>query len=71
VRHPVYLGLREDNLAADVVKELPDQDKERREHKPLPAIAASARISKYRWKGAVPPLRATPLRIVRASKPTR
>jgi bifunctional non-homologous end joining protein LigD len=71
VRHPVYLGIREDKRAAEVVKDIPDPDKERREHKPLPVIAAPARISRYRWKGAVPPVQPPALTVVRSARRTR
>lgn len=56
VRHPVYLGMSDDKVAASVVKDIPDPDKERREHKPMPVVATT-RIAKYRWKGAVPPVK--------------
>lgn len=56
VRHPVYLGLREDKAARDVVMPVPDLDSPRRTVKPL-AVVTSASASKSRWKGAVPPMR--------------
>lgn len=58
-RHAVYLGLREDKIAADVVMAVADPDSERREYRPL-GIVASRTSSKPRWKGAVPPLRSAP-----------
>jgi bifunctional non-homologous end joining protein LigD len=65
VRHPVYVGMSEDKIADQVVKDIPDPERERKEYRPLPAITAPAKVSKYRWKGAVPPVQPDPLRIVR------
>ena len=56
VRHPVYLGLREDNLASNVVLTVPDPETPRRSVKPVGGTAA-APVAPSRWKGAVPPLR--------------
>jgi bifunctional non-homologous end joining protein LigD len=56
VRHPVYLGLREDKAASEVVMAVPDSEAPRRAVKPAgPVIGATATQS--RWKGAIPPLR--------------
>ena len=56
VRHPVYLGLREDKAASEVVLAVPDPEALRRAVKPT-ASASSGVSGRSRWKGAVPPLR--------------
>ena len=55
-RHPVYLGLREDQVASDVVMAIPDPETQRRAIQPVGSIS-SASATRSRWKGAVPPLR--------------
>ena len=56
-RHPVYLGLREDKAASDVVMAIPDPEAQRRAIQPVGSIS-SAPATRSRWRGAVPPLRA-------------
>jgi hypothetical protein len=58
LRHPVFLGLREDKPATDVIMAVADPEAVRREVKPL-GIVVNKTASPSRWKGAVPPLRAT------------
>ena len=58
VRHAVYLGLREDKEAAEVIRDLADPDAPRTRFKPTRASQATA--SRKGWHGAVPPLRAPP-----------
>ena len=55
VRHPVFLGLREDKTADQVVMAVPDPEVRRREFKAL-GIVTSAAPTRSRWHGAVPPL---------------
>ena len=55
VRHPVFLGLREDKTADQVVMAIPDPEARRREFKAL-GVATSAAPTRSRWHGAVPPL---------------
>jgi bifunctional non-homologous end joining protein LigD len=54
VRHPVYLGLREDKIAAEVVMEVPDPAAERRVVRPIGPVGKRS-LEASRWKGAVPP----------------
>ena len=56
VRHPVYLGLREDKAASDVVLAVPDPDAPRRATRVV-SSNGPAPAARSRWKGAVPPLR--------------
>jgi bifunctional non-homologous end joining protein LigD len=56
VRHPVYLGLREDKVATEVVMEVPDTTAERRAVTPV-ASTSERSVGSSRWKGAVPPQR--------------
>ena len=60
VRHPIYLGIREDKAPEDVVRDLTDSGAPRTLFKP----SRTARITTARkgWHGAVPPIRppATP-----------
>ena len=57
VRHPVYLGLREDKSPRDVVREVADHEAERGVFKP-PRAGAGGAIKRQRgFKGAIPPLR--------------
>jgi bifunctional non-homologous end joining protein LigD len=56
VRHPVYLGLREDKVAPEVVMEVPDPTAERRAVTPV-ASTSERSVGSSRWKGAVPPQR--------------
>ena len=58
LRHPVFLGLREDKAAADVVMPVADIDATRSEFVPGTVPTARPAQSRKRWKGAVPPLRA-------------
>ncbi|MBV9654080.1 MAG: DNA ligase D [Acetobacteraceae bacterium] len=53
VRHPVYLGTRDDKLAAEVVREVADPEAERTEFKPR-RIGRTV-VSRKGWHGAVPP----------------
>ena len=55
LRHPVFLGLREDKRAEQVVMAVPDPDAPRRDFKATSAVAQVA-PSRSRWHGAVPPL---------------
>ena len=55
VHHPVYVGMSEDKIADQVVKDIPDPERERKVYRPLPAITAPTKVSKYRWKCAIPP----------------
>ncbi|WP_408836721.1 hypothetical protein [Acidisphaera sp. L21] len=57
VRHPVFLGLREDKVARDVVMAVPDPEASRNAFKPRGT--ASDGPSRSRWNGAVPPRRRT------------
>ena len=76
VRHPVFLGLREDKAAAEVVRDVADPDAERTPFKGRQSLRAviAARRS---WHAAVPPLRPaeapvrTAARIVEARAPKR
>ncbi|MBV9784073.1 MAG: DNA ligase D [Acidisphaera sp.] len=56
VRHAVYLGLREDKPARDVVREVADPDAERTQLPP-PRSTATVVSARKGWHGAVPPLR--------------
>ena len=58
LRHPVFLGLREDKAAIDVVMPVADVDATRREFAPGIAPPVRAAPARKRCKGAVPPLRA-------------
>ena len=58
VRHAVYLGLREDKVAAKVIRDLADPDAPRTRFKPTRASQVTA--ARKGWHGAVPPLRALP-----------
>jgi bifunctional non-homologous end joining protein LigD len=54
VRHPVYLGTREDKAARDVVREVADPDAER---VPFTPRTGRAGVKQRKgWHGAVPPL---------------
>lgn len=55
-RHAVYLGLRDDKTAAEVVMAVADPDSVRREHQP-PSVVVTQPRARVRWKGAVPPVR--------------
>jgi bifunctional non-homologous end joining protein LigD len=57
VRHPVFLGLREDKPARQVVMAVPDTEAPRRAIKTR--APTSVGPSRSRWNGAVPPLRRT------------
>ena len=62
VRHGVFLGLREDKPANQVIMPVPDAEASRREitmKAEGAAPAAAAPSSRPRWKGAVPPLRSS------------
>jgi bifunctional non-homologous end joining protein LigD len=79
LRHPVYLGLREDKSAREVVREVADPDAERTVFRPR----AGGIIRESRgWKGAIPPVSrpvvtrtpgpsAVPARIVTARAPRK
>ncbi len=69
VRHPVYLGLREDKAAAEIVRELADPDASRTPFRP----GAAARVTTVRkgWHGAVPPLRPPPMNTAPVTGPLR
>jgi len=56
VRHPVYLGLREDKDASDVVITIPDPEAPRRAITPAGGVGP-APARRRGWQGAVPPLR--------------
>jgi bifunctional non-homologous end joining protein LigD len=56
VRHPVYLGLREDKTSRQVVRPVADPEAPREVFKPR--VAALGTSSRPRgWKGAIPPRR--------------
>ena len=55
VRHPVFLGLREDKTALDVVMTVPDPEETRRPFMPK-GVVSTDRPVRSRWKGAVPPV---------------
>ena len=59
VRHAVYLGLREDKEAREVVRVLADPDAPRIRFG-RPSLAARTIAPRKGWHGAVPPLRAPP-----------
>jgi bifunctional non-homologous end joining protein LigD len=56
LRHPVYLGIREDKAARDVIQAVADPDAERTLFKPGRSSSRSI-ITRKGWHGAVPPLR--------------
>jgi bifunctional non-homologous end joining protein LigD len=58
VRHSVFLGLREDKAACDVIMAVPDPEAPRRTIKPR--APTSEGPGRSRWNGAVPPLRGVP-----------
>ena len=58
VRHAVYLGLREDKEAVEVVRDLADPDAPRTRFRPT--RAARVTTARKGWHGAVPPLHAPP-----------
>ena len=58
VRHPVYLGIREDKAAEEVVRDLADPEAPRTRF--WPSRAARITTSRKGWHGAVPPLRQAP-----------
>ena len=58
VRHAVYLGLREDKEAGEVVRDLADPEAPRTRYRPTQTSRTSA--ARKGWHGAVPPLRAPP-----------
>ena len=60
VRHPVYLGIREDKPAQAVVRDAADPAAERAEFKPR--RGSQTVVSRKGWHGAVPPLRQPPER---------
>jgi hypothetical protein len=53
VRHPVYVGIREDKTARQVVREVADPGAKREVFKPR-LVRATALPSLRAWKGAVP-----------------
>ena len=55
VRHPVYLGIREDKAAEEVVRDLADPEVPRTRF--WPSRAARITAARKGWHGAVPPLR--------------
>src|ERR1700709_2367170 len=56
VRHPVYLGLREDKVARQVVRPVADSEAPRSVFRPRTVVVG--RSSRPRgWKGAIPPRR--------------
>ena len=57
LRHPVYLGIREDKAARDVVQSVADPEAERLPFKPGRGTGKSVSTRKG-WHGAIPPLRA-------------
>jgi bifunctional non-homologous end joining protein LigD len=67
VRHAVYLGLREDKPAAQVVRDIADPEAARTVFAPR---AGSAVHAVRRWKGAIPPVHSDS-RIVVAKAPKR
>jgi bifunctional non-homologous end joining protein LigD len=67
LRHPVYLGLREDKPAQEVVREVADPTAKRTAYRQRRAPRATSREAPG-WKGAVPPL---PSAVQRNSKPAR
>ena len=55
LRHPVYLGRREDMTAKDVVRDVADVEVERRLHQPQVASTSSI-VRRRKWRGAIPPV---------------
>jgi bifunctional non-homologous end joining protein LigD len=53
VRHPVYLGLREDKVAAEVVMDVPDPTAEWRVVAPV-GSSSKRSAGSSRWKGTIP-----------------
>ena len=56
VRHPVYLGVREDKAAREVVRPVADPEAPRRLFEPRKTSAQKSARSRG-WKGAIPPRR--------------
>jgi bifunctional non-homologous end joining protein LigD len=56
VRHPVYLGIREDKSAAEVVRPVADPEAERVVFAPR-RRNANAIVGRKGWHGAVPPVK--------------
>ena len=56
VRHPSYLGQREDKAAREVIRDVANPDAPRVVFKPC-AIAAASSGGGKRWHGAIPPKR--------------
>ena len=54
VRHPVYLGMREDKAARQVVRPVADPEAPREVFKPRAAMAGTSARPRG-WKGAIPP----------------
>ena len=70
VRHAVYLGLREDKEAVEVVRDLADPDAPRTRFG-RPPLTARTTAPRKGWHGAVPPLRAPPKEPAPVSGPLR
>ena len=66
VRHPVYLGMREDKTPRDVVREVADPAAKRSVFIAPPGGIGAVRRSRG-WKGAVPPLQ-RPIHVVEATQ---
>ena len=66
VRHPVYLGLREDKTPRDVVREVADPAAKRSVFMARPGGTGAVRRSRG-WKGAIPPLQ-RPIHVVEATQ---
>ena len=75
LRHAVFLGIRPDKLAADVVRPIADPDAPRQAVTPKPGPAHAA-LARRAWHGAIPPPRAPAMlkpasRIVSAKPPQK
>jgi bifunctional non-homologous end joining protein LigD len=69
VRHAVYLGLREDKEAGEVVRDLADPQVPRTRFKPSRTTGVTT--ARKGWHGAVPPLRVPPKEPVSVTGPLK
>jgi bifunctional non-homologous end joining protein LigD len=60
LRHPVYLGLREDKSPVDVVREIADATAERKSLQPE-TVATSSIVARRKWRAAIPPIQPSAL----------
>ena len=68
LRHPVYLGIREDKAARDVVQPVADPEAERLPFTPGRGTGRSVSTRKG-WHGAIPPLRSRHEAVAPTAKP--